>query len=87
MRRKGYQGVDGFLDDLPDLNMPAKKKKNRGPVPGARRPGVVKYVRIRCPECGSDKCPVYDSSHLPVRYHKCASCGNSFKSIEENYKP
>lgn len=72
---------NGFLDDLPDLGMPEKRRRKK---PG--RQDVVKYVRIRCPECGSKNCPVYDSSHVPIRYHKCADCGYCFKSIEENYK-
>ena len=41
---------------------------------------------VICPKCNSDKVPVYESSHLPIRYHKCSDCGHTFKSIEENYQ-
>jgi len=75
--------TNGFLNDLPDLDMPARRKKKKSPEP-AEQP--VRYVRTRCPKCRSTNVPVYDSSHLPVRYHKCSNCGHTFKSIEENYE-
>jgi len=75
--------MDGFLDDLPDLDMPEKKRRKK-----PRRPDedVVRYVRPRCPKCGSTNVPVYSSRDIPVRYHKCSDCGHTFKSIEENYQ-
>jgi len=75
--------TNGFLNDLPDLDMPARRKKKKSSEP---KDEVVRYVRPRCPKCNSPNVPVYDSSHLPIRYHKCSDCGHTFKSIEENYR-
>lgn len=72
-----------FLDDLPDLGLPQPQRRERP----QRDPDCVLWTRIRCPKCGSDECPVYDSSHVPIRYHKCKSCGKNFKSVEQNYTP
>jgi len=69
--------MDGFWDNTPDLDLPEPRKRKK-----PADPGVVIYHRIKCPKCNSDKVPVYDSSHIPVRYHKCADCGHSFKSVE-----
>jgi len=74
---------NGFLDDLPDLDLPRRKKRN----PADDKSQVVEYIRLRCPECNSTNCPVYSSRDLPVRYHKCGKCGHTFKSIELNYQP
>ena len=75
---------NGFLDDLPDLGIrPAKPRKKRGQKQPEPENVVVKYLRVKCPECRSYRVPVYDSSHLPIRYHKCKDCGFLFKSIEE----
>lgn len=76
---------NGFLDDLPDLEIrPAKprrgKRQEKTPEPDNV---IVKYVRPKCPKCKSLRVPVYDSSHLPIRYHKCKDCGFLFKSIEQ----
>jgi len=78
--------TNGFLNDLPDLDMPARRKKKKSPE---WKDQVVRYVRLRCPnpECRSTNVPVYDSSHLPIRYHKCSNCGHTFKSIDEDYQP
>lgn len=40
--------------------------------------------KLKCPKCRSTKVLVYDSSHLPIRYHKCTKCGLSFKSVEKS---
>jgi hypothetical protein len=75
---------NGFLDDLPDLDLPGKGKGKTAPapvLPGVPK-GVVIYHKVCCPKCGSDKAPVVNSSNLPVRYHKCLDCGHTFKSIE-----
>lgn len=37
---------------------------------------------IACPRCSGRRCPVQNSQNLPVRYHKCRSCGYRFKSVE-----
>jgi predicted Zn-ribbon and HTH transcriptional regulator len=74
-----------FLDDLPDLDLPAQPP--RKPKPRRLAPDAIEYVRPHCPRCGSTKIPVYNSEHLPVRYHKCSACGHTFKSIEVNYRP
>lgn len=73
---------NGFLDDLPDLEIrPAKRRKKKPPEEPENV--VVKYLRVKCPKCKSPRCPVYDSSHLPIRYHKCTDCGFTFKSVED----
>jgi len=75
--------MDGFLDDLPDLGLP-------NPTGGRPRrrsdPDCVLWTRVRCPQCGSQDCPTYDSSHIPIRYHKCRACGRNFKSVESNWR-
>jgi len=68
--------MDDYWDNTPDLGLYGRRKKKRA------ADDVVIYTKIRCPKCGSEKCPVYDSSHLPIRYHKC-ECGNTFKSVEK----
>jgi len=75
---------NGFLDDLPDLGIRPVKRKKRKSAP-EQEPGnvVVKYVRVKCPKCGGLRVPVYNSEHLPIRYHRCADCGFCFKSVEE----
>lgn len=74
----------GFLDDMPDLGIekPRKRRKKKS-VTGI---APIIYMRVRCPnpKCRSTKVPVYDSSHLPIRYHKCSKCGLNFKSIEKS---
>jgi len=75
---------NGFLNDLPELDMPARRRKKKSPE---SQDQVVRYIKPRCPKCGSTNVPVYDSSHLPIRYHKCSDCGHAFKSIEEGYQP
>lgn len=75
--------TNGFLDDLPDLNLPGRRREKKPPEPADQ---LVRYVRPRCPKCGSINVPVYNSSHLPIRYHKCSACGHTFKSIEEDYR-
>ena len=76
---------NGFLDNIPDLGITGGKKqrKIKKPVIPLNEAPVI-YVRVRCPKCRSTKVPVYDSSHLPIRYHKCSDCGLNFKSIEKN---
>ena len=76
---------NGFLDDLPDLeiagSVPRKSRKKKS-APNYENV-VVRYIKVRCPRCKSDKVPVYDSNHKPIRYHRCADCELNFKSIEE----
>jgi DNA-directed RNA polymerase subunit RPC12/RpoP len=80
--------TNGFLDDLPDLNLPGKRRKKKPAESSAESSDqVVRYVRPRCPKCNHANCPVYSSRDLPIRHHKCARCGHTFKSIEENYQP
>ena len=72
-----------FLDDIPDLGMKHRKKRRlKQPDP---ENVVVKYTRIRCPKCRSYRVPVYDSAHVPIRYHKCSDCAFRFKSIEVEF--
>ena len=49
-------------------------------------PDFVPFVRVYCPTCGSVHCPIYNSNHVPVRYHRCQDCGRTFKSVEVNYR-
>jgi len=49
-------------------------------------PDFVPFVRVRCPAYDSAQCRVYDSNHIPIRYHRCRTCGRMFKSVEVNYK-
>ncbi|MEN6424030.1 MAG: hypothetical protein ABFE13_01605 [Phycisphaerales bacterium] len=72
--------MDGFLDDLPDLDLPDPPKRRGGPDPDC-----VLWTRVRCPYCSSTDCPVYNSNNIPIRYHKCRQCGHSFKSVETNW--
>jgi ribosomal protein S27E len=74
--------MSGFLDNLPSLS-PDDDRPRRQTKP--KKSDSVLYVRTRCPACNSVKCPVYDSNHIPIRYHRCQSCGRTFKSIEVNY--
>lgn len=58
------------------------------PVANRRRmnvsqPHVSSVGPICCPHCNSDQTAVYCSRNRPVRYHRCRSCGGSFKSVEE----
>ena len=71
----------GFLDDLPDLGLPETPSRRRRPKKGNSFE-VVYYIKVRCPKCGSEDCPVY-SSEPPIRYHKCRACDHNFKSIEQ----
>lgn len=41
------------------------------------------YPMIECPLCGSTRTRVTKCSERPVRRHKCAWCGHTFKSVEE----
>lgn len=76
--------MSGFLDDLPNLGSPSPER----PHAPHRKPNkdFVPFVRVRCPNCGSTRCPVYDSNHVPIRYHRCQDCGRTFKSVEVNYR-
>ncbi len=73
--------MDGFLDDLPDLGLPDPPKRR-----ARQDPDCVLWTRVRCPFCGSEDCPVYDSSHVPLRYHKCRCCGRNLKNVEKNWR-
>lgn len=76
---------------MPDLGFGGGRRKRKqqaekpAPPPEPDDNVLVRYIKIRCPYCGSDKAPVYNTNYLPIRYHKCANpaCGRTFKSIEE----
>ena len=76
--------MNGFLDDLPDLDIGDKEKK---PIPPPPEPAniLVEYIKVKCPApgCNSKDTKVYDSNHLPIRYHICNKCGFRFKSVEK----
>lgn len=44
-------------------------------------PRGVAYIPVRCPRCGSKRCPTHTSNGL-IRYHACENCGERFKSVE-----
>jgi ribosomal protein S27E len=73
----------GFLDDLPDLGDLGPERPE--PPRHTRNKDFVPFVRVRCPACGSVRCPVYDSNHIPIRYHRCQDCNKTFKSVEVNF--
>lgn len=81
---------NGFLNDLPDLELPARRKKKKSPEP-KDQDQLVRYVRLRCPKCNSVQVPAQHTNPEIdgniIRHHKCANCGHTFKSIEEDYKP
>lgn len=76
---------NGFLDDLPELNLPARRRKKKTPEP-KDQDKVVRYTRLRCPKCGSSQVPVQHTNSevngIIVRRHKCLGCDLTFKSIE-----
>jgi transposase-like protein len=85
---------NGFLDNNPDIwDGEPRKRPKKPPAVSLRKTkqrvqagtAPVMYVKVRCPKCRSDKVPVYDSKHLPIRYHKCSVCGLNFKSLDLNY--
>lgn len=80
---------NGFLNDIPDLDLPkGGHKKRRRPKPSPEPANVVVYyTRVKCPQCNGLRCPVYNSNHLPVRYHRCLDCGFRFKSVERDIPP
>jgi hypothetical protein len=63
------QGLDNDLADLSGLG------GDQG------RNGVI-FQPVRCPSCRSQDVPV-QHTRLPVRYHRCRSCGETFKSVEK----
>ena len=73
----------GFLDDIgpmwDDDDRP-RKRRVKAPDP---EDVTVYYVRVRCPKCQGCRVPVYNSNHLPIRYHGCSDCGFRFKSVEK----
>ena len=72
-----------FLDDLPDLGLPAERRHS-GESKGVPTQRCVVWWRPRCPYCGSADVPVTNSNHVPYRYHHCRSCGKNFPSWEKN---
>lgn len=60
---------------------PSQSKKNLRPRQPPKDLYSVDYVVIKCPICGTKKCPAY-SSDPPIRYHRCEN-GHNFKSIEK----
>jgi ribosomal protein S27E len=77
--------MSGFLDNLPSLSPDGEDRPPRQRRPPY--PDGALYVRTRCPACNSVRCPVYDSNHIPIRYHRCQGCGKTFKSVEAGYRP
>jgi hypothetical protein len=52
--------------------------------PEKDRTRAVIYQPVRCPNpvCRSTSVPV-QRSVLPIRYHRCRDCGETFKSVEK----
>jgi len=67
---------NGFLDDLPELDMPGARRAKRR----EKEKAVIWHI-IHCPKCGSKNVPVHTTKR-PVRYHICSDCGHKFKSVE-----
>jgi len=47
---------------------------------------TIIFKPIECPYCASQRTFIRSKviiSNEPVRYHRCKSCGQSFRSIEE----
>ena len=82
--------TNGFLDDLPDIDILRRRKRKKSPEP-KDQDQLVRFIRLRCPKCGSVQVPVQHTNPEIdgniVRHHKCSNCGRTFKSIEENYQP
>lgn len=74
--------MGGFLDNLPDLGLGGDEKRRDLEKKIAKSLPTVYWRPVKCPACGSKKCPV-TSTVSPVRYHKCLDCGLNFKSVEE----
>ena len=80
---------NGFLDNLPDLNILRRRKREKSAGPGDPGPGdqMVRYIRLRCLKCGSVQVPVQHTNPEVdgkiIRRHKCLDCGLTFKSVEE----
>jgi DNA-directed RNA polymerase subunit RPC12/RpoP len=72
----------GFLDDYPGIDNKPKARPRVVFVPEPENV-TVEYVTTKCPFCKSKRVPVYNSEHLPIRYHKCLDCKKNFKSIEK----
>ena len=75
--------MSGFLYDLPGPGL--LDSYTRRPRKQSDWDSVL-WGGVRCTQCGSQDCPVYHSSHIPIRYHKCRSCGRNFKSVEKNWQ-
>ena len=84
--------TNGFLNDLPELDLPGRKRKKKSPKPKSfdlapdDADQVVRYIRLRCPKCGSTNVLVKHTNPEVagniVRHHRCSDCGNRFKSVE-----
>ena len=72
----------GFLDDIPDLDLGPKRTRRKKRPAAVKRVSVVYYIKVACPVCHSDRCPVYNTRDIPIRHHKCKDCGHTFKSVE-----
>ena len=46
------------------------------------RETAVAYQPVQCPNCRSTDVPV-QRTVMPVRYHRCRQCGQTFKSVEK----
>jgi len=80
---------------MPDVNLPAGGRSKRAPRGRTVKPTTKQAVVntgdevrtiiwhvIKCPACKSANVPVYHTQR-PIRYHKCADCGETFKSVEQ----
>jgi len=56
---------------------PPLEEKNKSEL---KTVNSIDYVVMKCPICGSKKCPVH-TSDPPIRYHRCEN-GHNFKSVE-----
>jgi len=77
--------TNGFLNDLPELNLPARRRKKKSPEP-KDQDQLVRFIRVRCPKCDGIQVPVEHTNPeidgKIIRRHKCLDCNHTFKSIE-----
>ena len=77
LARYSFITTNGFLENLPELELPSR---------GEKQDQVIYYAKDRCPGCGNHKATLRNTKPAAdgyrIRYHKCSKCGLNFKSVE-----